>query len=428
MEFSPKRILGVAIVALALTVGAGVSPALAASDPVVQVKGHVTDPNGDPVAGIKVQSDCGCDFDGGQKPPTHLLGKDTTSKTGFYSYKVRKSVALNISFNDPDRDYIAVGRTAGTTKKNGTGYIIDVEIAKASFISGTIVDNTGAPYPAEIHFYDAKTGKENNSTFSEKDGTYKAQVKAGDYKVKFGGPSYYIGEQWYTGAASKEASPTVSVGYAASVSGINGTVPLKPAISGVLKIDGKNLDVNTGERIAVELVNAAGVRVEKKAVTTGWSFVELTAGTLPAGDYTLKFSPTVKSSAFFAPFSQTVTLPAGGAIKKLIVNTASIPASATDKRVSRVGLEGVTPRQPTGGTTIKGKITSYSYGSTAGGTVKIYIAGKKVATKKLNSAGRANWSYTLPKLSKGNHTIKFVYSGTSTTLPTKHVAFNWYQQ
>jgi len=428
MNFSAKRVLGAVVVALALTVGAGVSPALAASDPVVLVKGHVTDPNGDPVGGIMVQSACGCGYEGREKPPTDLVGKDTTSKTGLYSYKVRRSVALNISVEDPDGIYLPAGRADGTTKRNGSGYIIDVEIRKASSISGRTTDNTGAPYRAEVHFYDAATGKEVSSDFSEKDGTYRTQVPNGDYKVKFGGPSYYVGEQWFGAAPTKEASPTVSVAYGASVTDINGTVPLKPAISGSLKIDGKNLKVNSGERIAVELVNGAGARVELKGdVTTGWSFVELKPGTLPPGAYTLNFRPTKASSSFFTPVSTTVYLPPQGAIKKLIVNATSIPATADDKRQARLSLA-VTPYQPQNGDTLKAKISSDSYGSTKGATVKIYVAGKHVATKTLNSAGRANWTYKVAGLSKGNHAVRLVYSGTSTTLPTKTNAYGLYQQ
>jgi hypothetical protein len=427
MEFSAKRVFGAAVVALALTVGAGIAPAAAASNPLVTVKGHVVDPDGNPVAGITVQSDCGCDYEGGA-PTTHLSGTDTTSKTGLFAYRVRKSTALNISFNDPDKVYLPVGRSAGTTKKTSTGYIIDVEMEKASFIEGTIVDNLGEPAGAEVSFYDAATGKGSGSGFSEKDGTFRAELKSGDYKVKFGGPSYYLGEQWLGGAATRDESPTVSVGYGATVTGINGTLQLKPSISGVLKIDGKNLKVDSGERIAVELYNEAGERVERRAVTTGWSFVELTPNSLPAGTYTLKFRPTNASSDFFAPFSQTVVLPAGGAVKKLIVNTESIPASSTDKRKARVALGGVKPYQPQNGDTLRTKISSFSYGSTAGATVKIYVAGKKVATKKLNSAGRVNWTYTLKGLSKGYHSIRIVYSGTSTTLASKGYTYGFYQQ
>jgi hypothetical protein len=418
MYFSPKRAVAATVLAIALVVGAGIAPAGAASaTDVIVVKGHVKEPDGTPVKGVIAQSDCGCDG----VTSTYALGRDRTSSTGYFSYKVERQYALNMGVNDSTEKYLFGARTAHGTIKTATGYTINVTMQKASVISGTISrSDGGARRFATAYFYRADTGKGAGSAFVNTAGKYVAHLKAGTFTVKFGGASSYVSTSWYGGTSKADATP-VTVGYGKKVTGIDGVVTPKPTISGVIKIDGERPIGGVKERAVVTISDASGAQVNKRATDERFSFVKLKPGT-----YTVRVAPTKASGNYFTPVTQTVTLPAGTAIDRLVLATTSNPATTTNKRSVTMSLNPKGNSFAKTGKVFHTKISVKSYGSVTGAKVNIYVNGEKVSTRTLPASGRINWSKRMPTVTIGTFDIRVAYAGTSTTLARKSIVYALY--
>jgi hypothetical protein len=426
MEFSLKRIFGVTSLALVLTAGAAGAPASAApfdAGPVVTVKGHVLNPGGKGVKGIEVQSDCGCDFEpGSTPPPTHLLGKDITSSTGFFSFTIRKNYAKNIHFTDPNENYLNVPTDLDFTATS-SGYTVDAELSLSSELAGTVRDPNGNPVTqVDLAVYDAKTGKSVSVLFGDvnKAGRFHLKVPAGTYKLKFKGNSYYYTSEWYGGAQLKADATPITVGYDAKVAGLNGTIIAKPYINGKVTLDGKKLLAGTKEKAVVTLLDPNGAVVESRALDGGFSFVDLKnkVGLAP-GNYTITATPSDKSYAFFTPVSIPVTVTANQGIENLVVPLASVPPSTTAKASPAITIEYLNKTAPKKGEKFTSKISVKSYGDVSGAKVTIYVGGKKITTRTLNDAGRVNWSTRFTGISAGSHSVYIEYAGTDTTQPRK---------
>jgi hypothetical protein len=130
-------------------------------------------------------------------------------------------------------------------------------------------------------------------------------------------------------------------------------------------------------------------------------------------------TPKSTGSDFFSPLNQTVTLAPATDIRGLVVNLTSTPVTTTDKRGSRVEFDAPASSYQKIGKAYRTKITVESYGSVKGGTVTIYVAGKKVATRTVPASGTVKWSTRFTGVSKGSHSIRVKFSGTSTTKSLK---------
>jgi len=415
----PKRLIAATLIAATLMVASGAIPANAYSGDttVVTVRGHVTEPDGTPVKGVVAQSDCGC----GGSTGKYSLGRDITSSTGFYSFKVERQYALNIGFNHPDEKFRGVGRSSGTTTNSGTGYIIDVTMRRNSVISGTILSSDGTPSPfAYVRVYNAKTGKVGGSSHhtNKTTGTFEVFVKPGDYKILFGGATQYVTSTWYGGFATRGGSPTVSVGYGETVSGIDGSVTEKPRIEGSITIDGVPGSRAVRERIAVTLFDSLGAKVHRTVVSSGFTFVNL-----PPGNYTVDARPLESGPAWVQPLSIPVTVLANPAATKLVLDLVAVTPSVTDQRTVGIEFNPVTKGIAKSGKPLAGKIIFSSYGNVAGGKALIYVDGKKVDSRIVPASGRINWRFTPKSVEIGTFSVRVKFLGTDTTRASNRVVY-----
>jgi 5-hydroxyisourate hydrolase-like protein (transthyretin family) len=417
MEASQKRLLGATVLAFTLIAGLGASPAVAASDSVtvVTVKGHVTDKAGDPIAGVDVFSGCACDFEDGIVPK-YASDSDTTSATGLYSLKVNKKYANYVTFTDSKDRYLSATEDDITTKKSGTVYLTDAVLTLASELAGTVVDEAGAPVKnIPVRVFVASTGKEVvvRNSLTNKHGRFHALVPAGDYKIKFNGPSFSYTSAWYGGAASKAEAPIVTVAEGGKTAGLNGAIATKLSIAGAITIDGKDPLSSTKETIVATLLNAAGTVIDRMETVNNFAFTDLTPGT-----YTVQFRPGDTGAEFFSPLDLPVVVSAGSVVEGLKVNLASTPATSSDKRSAGISLT------YSKDTAVKGKafrtsVAVTSYGNVTGATLTFYAHGKVIATRVVPESGIVSWSTRFSTVATGPVNIWVKYSGTDTTRASK---------
>lgn len=423
MQFSRLRLRLLATTALTtlLITGAASAPASAASPfsgdkTVVTVTGHVTDRDGKPVKGIVVGAGCPCD---GYSTEPYYSGSDTTSTTGLYSFKVQKQWAEFTYFTDTTKKYYT---SSIHTARTATGYRVNATLRRFSIISGTVSSSDGGfSRSTSVKFFDAATGKGAGSTNSSTKGKFVARLKPGSYKVQFGYRSSYTNPVWYGGFATSAESPTVSVGYAKTVTGINQLVTPKPAISGKFTVDGaKPLD-NVSANLRVSLLDAAGAEVKHTVVSTEFSFVGMAPGT-----YTISARPTTATDPFVQPLQQTVTLAPGAAISGLVLKLTTIPATAASTRSTGIDFAETSKGIAKSGKVLKGKIVVSSYGSVKGGKLVIYVDGKKVDSRTVPASGRLNWKYRPTKVVFGKFHVTAKFFGTETARSHSYVIYALY--
>jgi hypothetical protein len=408
MTLSKMRILAATGLVGLLIAGGAAAPASAASTDttVITIKGHVTDPAGKPIEGVKAFAACPCATDKGP----HQADTDLTTSTGYYSLKIQKRYASTLYFSDPKKLYFP---EQGNLTANGSGYLANATLQHVSTISGTVTVTNGAETRfTQIKFYDAVTGKGEGSTSADADGSYTARLKAGSYKVKFGGDAYYVNEVWYGGVATSAESPTVTVDYAGAVTGIDATVTPKPYISGSVTIDGKKPLQGVREEVEVTAVDANGTTVRRTSVFGPYYLVGLAAGT-----YTVTASSANANVPFVQPVSQSVTIAPNTAVRGLAINLASNPATATSTRSTGLAFSETSKGVAKAGRVLKGKIIVSSYGSVTGGKALIYVNGHKVDSRILPASGRLNWRFRPAKVEIGGthpFTVKVRFLGTDT--------------
>ena len=408
MELSRLRILGAATLAMMLIGSPALAPAGASTDTVVTVKGHVVDREGEPVSGITVGVSCSC-VNGADRDT--VSASDKTDRNGFYSLAVYRDFVKYIEFTDPDDDYFPARKSDATSRASGATYTIDVTLKRISRITGTVTAiNGGRAGDVVVEAHDALTGKRRVVTYAHRDGTFEMRVEEGDYRVRFGG-GLYTYAQWYGEAATEAESPMISVGYGGIARDIDGSVTPKPTIQGTVIVDGKLALDDVKEHLVVTVTDETGWAVEGSVFASGGYFI----GYLRPGALTVTVRPTRGSGSWIQPYSQEIYLAPHSAISGLDISVNSIPASATDTRSTSIFFQESTSGRPQSGKRLAGKITLQSYGDVTGGTVKIYVDGKKVATRRVPSSGRFNWSYTPKKVDQSNFFVTARYFGTETT-------------
>ncbi len=412
--FSKTRLFAATALAGLLIAGGAVAPASAATGPlpgataVVTITGHVTDPDGKPITGIEAFAACPCAVDHGP----HQADKDLTSATGYYSLRVQKQYASTLYFSDPKHRYF--GKT-GKLRATASGYRANATLKRVSVVSGTVTAVNGArAHFTTVQFFDATTGKGRGGASAHADGTYTARIHPGSYKVRFGGGPY-TNQVWYGGAATSAESPTVTVGYGGTVTGIDATVTPKPTISGTITVDGKQALDAVRERVAVTIVDSSGVQVDKTVVSSAFSLTDLTPG-----DYTIQVRATNTGVPYVQPLDRAVTLLPGTAIRGLTLDLTSTPPTTSTTRTSAVEFFETSTGIARAGKVLKGKIVVSSYGVVKGGTVLIYVNGTKVDSRILPASGRINWRFRPAKVIVGGpHPFRVTahYLGTATTRP-----------
>ncbi len=421
MEFSRVRLLAATALAALLVAGGAVAPASAASPftgdtTVVTVKGHVTDPAGKPITGILVGAGCPCD---GYSTEPHSSGRDHTSSTGFYSFQVQKQWVEFIYFTDRTETYYT---SSIHRSKAASGYLVDATLKRYSIVSGTVtVTDGGEARATSVRFFDAATGKGRGSTGVDTKGLYTARLKAGSFKVEFGDRSSYTNPVWYGGVATSAESPTVTVGYAKAVSGIDATVTPKPTITGRFTVDGAAPFDNVSGNLRITLTDANGTEIDNRVSRSAFSFVKLTPGT-----FTISARPTAGTDPFVQPFQQTVTLAPGSAISRLVLNLTSIPATAASTRSTGLDFRETSKGIAKAGKVLKGKIIISSYGSVRGGKLVIYVDGKKVDSRAVPASGRVNWKYRPTKVVFGKFHVTAKFFGTDTARSNSSIIYALY--
>jgi hypothetical protein len=421
MESSKMRVLAATVLAGLLLAGGAVAPAAAESPfsgnkVVVTISGHVTDSAGKPIEGILVGAGCPCD---GYSTDPHFSGRDHTSPTGFYSFKVQKQWVEYTYFSDSTNTYYRTSQHRSTT---ASGYRIDATFKRYSIISGTVTAiNGGKPEGTSVRFSDPTTGKARFSAYSDTKGVFHARVKAGSYKVQFGYRSSYTNPVWYGGVATSAESPTVTVGYAKKVNGIDQSVTPKPAITGTFTVDGAKPLTNVSANLRVSLLDSTGAEVKHTVSRSGFSFVDITAGT-----YTIAARPVTKADPFVQPFQQTVTLAPDSAISGLVFDLTAIPPTATSTRSTGIEFRATSKGIAKSGKVLKGKIILSSYGSLTGGKLVIYVDGKKVDSRRVPASGRVNWRYRPTTVVFGKFHVTAKFFGTDTARSQSTGIYNLY--
>jgi hypothetical protein len=235
--------------------------------------------------------------------------------------------------------------------------------------------------------------------------------------VRFRGNAYYYGSSWYGGASVKADAATVTARAGKKTAGVNGTVAVKPSISGHLTVGGKEAVVGTRDGMVVNLLDPSGRRIARSLDSGVFSFVEKDGIALTPGNYTLSIRPKEAAADFFDPTTVPVTLAPGDAIRDLAIDLTATPLPLGEKGATQVEFTQVSSAFPTEGKSFRAKIELRSYGSVTGGTVSLYVAGKKIVSKKVPSSGHVTLSTRFTGIKKGDHNIRVVYSGTGTTLP-----------
>ena len=430
MKISRIRVLGLVGLVLALVGGSVSAQAAEPLSPVITIKGHVTDREGEPLSGIRVEAwFCGCDA---YVLDRYASGSDTTNSSGFYSFKVRKSFVTPIFFSDPNSNYFSKRKPRPSTTTRTGGYVIDARLEKVSIIEGTAVSSAdGRPAYPYVELFDAATGRAipdgAYDSDVDNDGHFVARVRAGSYRLRFGGNFYYLHPIWYGQVTDRAQSPTVTVGYGETVSDINVVVTPKPTISGTFTFDGKKPPASVSradeirEALYVELFDQNGKRVDGFVTRDRFSFVELTPGS-----YTVKVRPTVHSGAYVQPVTQTIDLAPGTAIDNLVINLTTNPATATETRSTQLEFVQTSRGFAKPGKKLTGKILVSSYGDVARGKIAIYVNGKKVDTRTVPASGRINWEYTLPREAKDKFVMTVKFLGTETARSRSTVVYELY--